>query len=177
MLSTSLAAIVLSGLAAASSAVEPTWQTDYATAVARATESKKPIAVFIAHGGAGYARVVADGGLPADATRVLGQSYVCLYVDTDTANGKELARSFEMTEGLVISGRAGEKQALRHDGKVHPTDLSRYLTRYAGTQQVVVTTETPNAVVVQPTVAAPVYTAPAPTYYQPVRPAASNCST
>src|SRR5262245_26018435 len=79
MLSTSLAALVLSGLAAASSVSQPTWQTDYATAVARAAESRKPIAVFIAHGGAGYAKLVADGSLPSDATRVLRQSYVCLY--------------------------------------------------------------------------------------------------
>jgi hypothetical protein len=176
MLSTSLAAIVLSGLAAVSTATEPAWQTDYATAVARAAESKKPIAVFIAHGGAGYAKLVASGGLPADVTRVLRQSYVCLYVDTDTVNGKELSRAFEMKEGLVISGRGGAKQALRHDGKVQPADLSSYLTRYAGANQVVTTTETPN-VVVQPVAVAPVYTAPAPVYYQPAVTAAANCST
>ena len=169
MLSTSLAAVVLSGVAAASTAVPPAWQTDYATAAARAAETKKPIAVFIARGEAGYARVAADGGLTADDIRLLRQSYVCLYVDTQTQPGKKLAEAFEMAEGLVISGRAGEKQALRHEGKVPHADLTKYLTRFAESDRVITTTESPNAA------PAVTYVQPAPVYYSQVRPAAS-CS-
>jgi hypothetical protein len=169
MLSTSLAAVVLSGVTAASSAVQPSWQTDYVKAAAQAAESSKPIAVFIAHGGAGYARVVADGGPTADDARRLKQSYVCLYVDTATDAGKKLADAFEMKEGLVISGRSGEKQALRIEGKVPQADLSKYLTRFAEPERVVTTTETPGVV-------APVVTAP-PVYYPAFRPAPASCST
>jgi hypothetical protein len=183
MLSTSLAAVLLSGVSAVSTAGQPAWQTDYAIAVTQAAELKRPIAVFIAHGGAGYARVVAEGGLTTDDTRRLRQSYVCLYVNTDTASGKKLAEAFEMTEGLVISGKAGEKQALRHEGKVPQADLSKYLTRYAEQSGVVATTETPGVaaapalVASAPVAATPMYAQPAPVYYPQVARPAASCST
>lgn len=177
MLSTSLAAVLLSGVSAVSAVGQPAWQNDYATAVMKAAELKRPIAVFIAHGGAGYSRVIAEGGLTADDARRLRQNYVCLYVDTDTAPGRKLADAFEMTEGLVISGKAGEKQALRHEGKMPQADLSKYLTRYAEQAGVVTTTETPGVAVASAPAAAPVYTQPAPVYYPQVARPAASCST
>lgn len=181
MLSTSLAAVVLSGVATVASATgQPSWQTDYPTALVRAAESNKPIAVFIAHGGAGYTRVVAEGGLTPDDVRQLKQNYICLYVDTDTRQGTKLSEAFAMSEGLIISDRTGEKQAFRHDGKVPQAELGKYLTRYADPTRVITTTDTPAAAVeVGTVVAQPVAQAPAPiipAYYPPIRPAAAACS-
>jgi hypothetical protein len=169
MLSTSLAAVVLSGLAAATSAALPVWQTDYGIAVAMAKESQKPIAVFIGRGGSGYARITSDGGLTVDENLLLQKSYVCLYVNTETANGKQLAEAFEMQEGLVISGRSGAKQALRHEGKIEHSELKKYLIRYAVQNQAVITTETPNAAkqTNSPTIVAPFQPQPAALSYIP----------
>jgi hypothetical protein len=173
MLSTSLALVVLSGVASASAA-QPTWQSDYGIALAQAVKSNKPIAVFIAQGGAGYARVVAAGGLSTDDARLLKQHYICLYVNTESAKGKKLADAFEMKEGLVISGRAGTTQALRYDGKVPQGELSKFLTRYAEADRIVTTTDTPGSLAAASTV---VVAQPAPVYYPQVRPVAAACST
>lgn len=170
MFSTSLATAAVAGLLASGSlATQPAWQTDYRTALAQSTEQQKPVAVFIARGGAGYARLVTDGGIGAEAARLLRQKYVCLYVDTGTAGGKELAGSFKMTEGIVISDRTGGVQALRHEGAVSRADLVQYLTRYSAPTQVV---QTEYVGGVQPAIvpAQPVYPQPypaQPAYSQP----------
>ena len=134
MFSTSLTTATVAGLLAtgslANQANQPTWQTSYRTALTQAGEQKKPIAVFIGRGGAGYAKLIADGGLGADAARALRKNYVCLYVDTGTASGKELAGAFQMGEGLVISDKTGGVQVLRHEGTVSKADLAGYLTRF-----------------------------------------------
>ena len=56
MMSTSLTAVVLAGLVSAVPA-QPTFHTDYAKAFSQAASAQKPIAVFIAHGEAGFARL------------------------------------------------------------------------------------------------------------------------
>ena len=173
MLSTSLAAAAVTGLLASGSiAPPPAWQTDYRKALALATEQQKPVAVFIARGATGYAGLVSGGGLNGDASRLLRQGYVCLHVDTATADGQRLAGSFQMAEGLVISSRAGTVQALRHAGPVTQADLTQYLTRFAeptpaaAVVQTVYAGTTP-AAPAQP--AAPAYSPPVyqPTYSQP----------
>ena len=58
MFSTSLATAAVAGLLASGSlAHQPAWQSDYRKALAQAAEQQKPVAVFIARGGAGYARL------------------------------------------------------------------------------------------------------------------------
>jgi hypothetical protein len=148
MLSTSLTAVVLAGLISTVPA-QPAFQTDYAKALSEATAAQKPLAVFIAHGEAGFARILADGKLDAEEARLLKASYVCVYVDTDTSAGKKLADAFEMTQGLVLSSKAGEKQALRHEGMVPSAEMSRYLEKYSDPNRVVLTTEV-GGVVLQP---------------------------
>lgn len=166
MISTSLTALAVAGALATGSipAQQPAWQSSYRTALGQAVEQHKPLAVFIGHGAAGVNRLVADGGLGADAVQLLKANYVSLYIDADTASGKGLAEAFKMTEGLVISDKTGGLQALRHEGPVKPAELTTYLTRFAATDAVV-TTETRGAAVVTPV---PVY---APAYY----PAAGGC--
>lgn len=159
MLSTSLA-VALTGALAVATPSQPNWQLNYSTAIAHAAEYHKPLAVFIAHGEGGFARVVADGTLPTDAVKLLKQGFVCVYVNTDTEGGKKLAGSFAMAEGLVISDRTGEKQALRHPGAVPPADLTRYLEKFGDPNRVVTTTEVQNVVttpVAPAAVAAPAF--------------------
>jgi hypothetical protein len=170
MFSTSLATAAVAGLLASGSlAKEPAWQTDYRQALAQAAQQHKPVAVFIARGGAGYARLVTEGGLGSDATRVLRNNYVCLYVDTATTSGRALSGAFQIGEGLVISDKTGGVQALRHEGTVSRTDLTNYLTRYVSAGQVTQTEFHGGVQPVAQTVSQPAITVQ-PTYqpvYQP----------
>lgn len=119
----------------------PNLQRDYATAYKLAAEQKKPLAVFLGHGTEGLKTLVTDGGLSAEETKILNKDYVVLYVDTDSPAGKELAKTFELTEGLVISDRSGSKQAVRYDGAVAQSELNEMLTTYAQPTRTVNTTE------------------------------------
>ena len=109
----------------------PTFAPTYSTALALAQEQKKPVAVFIGQGTDGFAKLVTDGGLTPDAAQALKTEFVCLYVDATTEAGKELAGSFQMTEGVVISDRTTGLQALRHDGAISPVALTSYATTYS----------------------------------------------
>ena len=185
MISTSLAAVVV-GLTAVGTV--PHWQTDYRTALARVSAEHKPVAVFIAAGAGGYAKLVSEGHLGADATGLLSQQYVALHVDTTTDAGRQTAQSFGMTEGVVISDRTGGVQAYRHEGAITQAELTSSLRVYASTVviaqpapvSVPVTTSTsfyPPAAVATPVVSAPVV-APLFAAPQPVSvfaPAPSSC--
>jgi hypothetical protein len=138
MISTSLTALAVAGALATGSipAQQPVWQSSYRTALGQAVGQQKPLAVFIGHGAAGVNRLVADGGLGADAVQLLKANYISLYIDADTASGKGLAEAFKMTEGLVISDKTGGTMALRHEGTLSQTALTGYLQQYQGGQPV-----------------------------------------
>lgn len=125
----------------ASGATEtPSFQTDYTKALQTAAAQQKPVAVFIGKGAAGYAKLV-GGAIPADANQLLAKNYVCVYVNTDTEAGKTLASQFDISKGLVISGKGGDVQALRYSGSVTPLELTGYLGKYRNASAVT-TTET-----------------------------------
>lgn len=133
MFSTTLAAAALGGLLVSGSITpQPTWQTDYRTALTLSAESHRPMAVFIAPGGSD--KLVVDGKIGVGAAAVLRQSYVCLAVDTTTPNGQAVAGVFGLNEGLIISDKSGGVQALRHQGTVTQEDLTKYVTTYADAQ-------------------------------------------
>ena len=174
MFTTSLTAAILSGMLASGSLDSPKWRTSYRDAASAATELRKPIAVFITTGSP--AKLVKEGTLGKDAARLLRDGFVPLTVDTTTAAGKELAKTFNLTEGLVISDRTGGVQALRHAGAVTDADLKGYLERFTAPTSVP-TTEYRGAAVAptvqpqyqiqpqyQPQYAQPVYQ---PQYVQP----------
>ena len=127
--SISMALCAAAGFLAA--APVPTFAPTYGKALALAQEQKKPVAVFIGQGTEGFAKLVTDGGLTADAAQSLKAEFICLYVDSTTEAGKDLAGSFQMTEGVVISDRAGTLQALRHEGAISPVVLTSYATTYS----------------------------------------------
>lgn len=138
MFSSTLAAVAVSGLMTATSLGSANgWQTDYSKALSIAAQQQKPMAVFIAPGGPD--RLIADGRLDQNTAKLLRQGYVALAVDPATPTGQQLAASFKMTEGLVISDKTGGVQALRHEGPVPAAELTGYLTRYAVPVQVVTT--------------------------------------
>ena len=109
----------------------PTFAPTYGQAVSLAQEQNKPLAVFIGQGTEGFAKLVTDGGLTPETARSLKTEFVCLYVDSTTEAGKDLAGSFRMTEGVVISDRTGGLQALRHEGAISPVVLTTYATTYS----------------------------------------------
>jgi hypothetical protein len=155
MFSTSLTAFAVSGLVLSGSiATQPSWQSDYRTALSLAAEQHKPLAVFIGRGEAGYSRLIPEGGIDADTGKKLRQNYICLYVDANDPAGRELAGAFGMTQGLVISDKTGGVQALRYEGSMPRAELGRYLDAHAK----------PNAV--QRTIYAGQAVQPAPTYVQ-----------
>jgi hypothetical protein len=137
---TTFAAALLGSVLSAGSVAVPSWQSDYSQAMATASAQQKPLAVFIGRGDTGYSGVV-GGEIPAEAGKLLSKSFVCVYVDTDTADGKSLSSAFGLSKGLVISSKGGNVQALRHTGSIAPTDLTGYLTRYSDPVKAVVTTE------------------------------------
>jgi len=150
MFSTTFAAVVLSAALAEAPSV-PAWESSYARASETAVAQRKPLAVFIGRGEGGYSRVV-GGNMPTEAGRLLAANYVALYVNTDTADGKRLATAFGVEEGLVISSRCGNVQALKHGGAVPAVDLTGYLTRYAAADVAVTATERAGTAVVAPVV-------------------------
>lgn len=140
MISTTFAAVALSAALSTGAVAVPNWQTDYSKALQTAATEQKPIAVFIGKGDKGFAKV-AGGDLPADASELLARNYVCVYVNTETDAGKSLAGKFQISKGLVISGKGGNVQALSYAGSITPMELTGYLTKYSNTKAVS-TTET-----------------------------------
>lgn len=119
---------------------EPAWLTDYAQAMKHVATAQKPMAVFVGNGPDGWAKVVSDGLDPA-AKKLLAEKFVCVYADTDTAAGKSLAGAFEVSKGLIISDRTGERQAYRLSGTLTQAELSRTLEKYRAAKDIQ-TTET-----------------------------------
>ncbi len=148
MMTTALVAML--GSLAAALTPAPAWQPDYATAYAQSSSAHKPLAVFIGHGSGGAGCVVAKG-LTADENKALADKFVVYYLDADTTEGKTLASSFRITEGLVISDATGGLQALKHGGGLTHDELAGYLTKYSDTTRPVTTTDVGGTLRVAPT--------------------------
>lgn len=141
---TSILAFVLLGAApVVGFSQSPTWQTDYSAAQQKAVAQQKPLAVVFGNGANGWQQV-AGGSLTADASQMLGNKYVCCYVDTATPVGQAMARKFEVNGqiGIVISDRTGNLQAFWHEGALPADAFASYLTRYADPQRRATTTDT-----------------------------------
>jgi hypothetical protein len=137
----------------------PAWLNDYSVASQRGLAQHRPLAVFIGTGESGWHEISKDGSLGAEVTELLASHYVCVYLDTNKKEARQLANSFAIADsvGLVLSDRSGKLQAFRHEGELGATELRNYLRRYADPERVALTTETkddlqPRPVVpVQPT--------------------------
>lgn len=140
MVTTTFAAVVLSAALANEATVAPAWESNYTRATETAIAQRKPLAVFIGRGEAGFAKVV-GGDMPTEASRLLASNYVAVYLNTDTAEGKRLATAFGVNEGLVLSCRGCQVQALKYGGAVPAVELAGYLTKYSAPAVAVTTTE------------------------------------
>jgi hypothetical protein len=141
---TSILMFALSGLVPAAEVRETTtWLTDYNAARKQVASAKKPLAVVLSPGAKAWGKLSSDGGLSDEAQKFLKDNYLCVFINTETEEGKRLAKEFEMPSGLgiVISDRTGDLQAFRHEGDLANSDLLRYLQRYADPNYVVVRTE------------------------------------
>jgi len=139
ILTVALASMVLTGQNAA-----PTWQTNYSQAQQQGTAQSKPLVVVFGSGPNGWSKVVRDASPTAEVTQLMGDKYVCVYVDTASPAGKQTAQNFGIAgnTGLVISDRTGSLQAFWHQGDVSGETVGRVLTRYSDPQRSVRTTET-----------------------------------
>ncbi len=144
MTTTILAAFALYGSLVPAAKPEFQAKTDYSQAMRQASAEGKPMAVLIGHGNA-FAKAMGDATLPDATAKLLLEKFVCVTVDVDTASGKELARQFQLTDGLVISSAGGTHQALRQPGPISATDLTKHATAYAGTTGTPATTVTVGA--------------------------------
>lgn len=174
MIPSSILAAV-SGLAL-SATPSPAWQSDYAAVLAQSAAANKPVAVLIGQGDAGKQ-------LPAAAAQAFQSNFICLYADISTPAGRNVAATFRLSEGLVISDRSGKIQALRHNGTVPAADLTKYAERFAAPVSVnqtehvgVVTADAAPAPVAPVMTAPPVMYAPAPAFqYAPAYRFTTGC--
>jgi hypothetical protein len=126
------AALFAALLPAHNAALAPAWQHDYRLAREMGIRENKPLVVVIGSSKTDWANLAKPAEQDETINPTLRNSYVCLFVDTDTTEGQQLARSFEMTgPGLVISTRSGETQALRKAGEVPAGELAKELVNYA----------------------------------------------
>src|SRR3954469_9245539 len=126
-----VAATLAAGMAPANLSTEPTWLNDYATAQTRVVALKKPMAVFVGSGKDGWGKVVRSGSIDPTINKLLANKFVCVYVDTDTAAGRNRATAFEVTsKGLIISDKAGTTQAYSLSGDLTREELSQTLVKY-----------------------------------------------
>jgi hypothetical protein len=142
---TSLLFIALAGIETAIPRPEsPSWLRDYDQARKEGQRASKPLAVFIGTGDQGYDRVSQGGKLSAAANRLLKAHYVCVYLNTDTPQGRRLATAFKIQDktGIVLSDRTGDYQAFCYPGALRDDELTSSLKRFADPNLLVRTTVT-----------------------------------
>src|SRR4051812_30165651 len=139
----SIALLAMTACGLANIPVTPSWERDYSTARQIGEKSKKPLAVFFGSGNVNWRQLTREGKPDAEIVKLLSDQYVRVYVNGDTADGRNLAQAFGLigTRGLVISDRTGDLQAFRFDGDLAAEDLARHLARYGSPAHVVSTTE------------------------------------
>ena len=154
-----LAILSLAGALTGHNLPAPSWESDYSLALKLAESKQKPIALFVAAGPAGWQKLTREGGLSAPASQTLSDRYICLFIDTETAQGKRTATAFGLTDslGLIISDRTGKLQAFRHTGQLSQAELADRLVKYADSGRPVATTETVAAPVPAPYTPTPSY--------------------
>ena len=141
---TSVAILAFSTLCSVSAADALVWRTDYGAAQEHAQAVGKPLAVFVGSGTRGWEKVARGGKLSARATRLLAASYVPVYLNTDTRQGKRLAADLQITKGrgLVLSDATGQLQAFWHEGDLTDAALRGHLKHFADPERAVLVTET-----------------------------------
>lgn len=112
----------------------PIWMKDYATALKCSRQEHKPLAIFIGCGKDGWNNIVRGGKLGKDLEDMLSKEFVCVYLDAETPEGKRLASTLKVSDGmgLVLGDRNGEYIDHRHSGAMSEGELSGCLSRCCG---------------------------------------------
>lgn len=139
---TSLVLVALMGPGAAPTVTAapeaPSWQASYEAARAAGRERGKPLVIFIGSGPAGWQKLTEEGGLTRRSRQLLTEGYVCVYVDQASADGRKLAKAFEVSSGtgLVISSRDADSQAFSYRGTMSQGELEETLQKYTSVSAV-----------------------------------------
>ena len=109
------------------------WMRDYKLALNEGVKEGKPLAVFVGTGFGHYGDLAQDGALNDTIKRILADSYVCVYLDANSANQATLIQAFAVTKGkgIVLSDRSGRVQAYQHDGSITVAELTNQLQYFA----------------------------------------------
>src|SRR5262245_8008408 len=140
---TSVLVLALTGPMGINPNQEPIWLDDYGSGCKQCEKVGKPLILFVGSGAQGWKSLSRDGQIGQETSEILAQKYVCVYIDTNRKEGRELAMALEIPNhlGIVISDSTGHYQAFRHEGDLRNQDLNRYLRRYSDPQRVVASTE------------------------------------
>src|SRR3954468_6608873 len=111
MYSSIIGVALAAALAPSHATLAPAWLTDYPAARQQGGREQKPLVVVIGSGKTPWANLAQAAEQDDTINRTLRAHYVCVFVDTDTDEGQQLARAFALDKGLVISDRAGGQQA------------------------------------------------------------------
>jgi hypothetical protein len=138
---------IFAALAVMIAAPSAAWESSYSQGQKQAAAQQKPLVVVFAPGSNAWTKVVKGENPSLDVGKLLAESYVCVFVDTATDSGKQLATNFALQadKGLVVSDRAGGTQAFWHQGDMTNDQMLHYLGKYADPNVVVQRTETVNA--------------------------------
>ena len=142
MLST-LSVVAALGAMVQSISLSSAWNDDYRAARELGLQHHRPLAVFLGKGAFDWKQITREGQTNAGVQKLLAERYVRVYIDTDTAYGRELATSLGLagSRGLVISDRTGDVMAFRHDGDLAAWEVAQRLARYSDPDLTVRTTE------------------------------------
>jgi hypothetical protein len=144
-------ALVAALSTAHNAALAPSWQHDYRMARELGSRENKPLVVVIGSGKTDWANLAKPAEQDGSINQTLRSSYVCLFVDTDTTDGQQLARSFDMSgPGVVISTRSGEVEAYRKAGEVPAGELAKELVNHTNDEYVARKLAPPAPAPVQP---------------------------
>jgi hypothetical protein len=131
-------AIALVALYAPSVDQRSSWSANYWQARKLGQQQGKPVAVIVGEGQSGFERLSREGWSPA-VQKTLQESYVCVYADRSTREGRSLADALAINTdvGVVLSDRTGEIQAFHHDGALPERELVQRLQHFADPNVVV----------------------------------------
>jgi hypothetical protein len=119
------------------------WHSDYQKARGACMTAKKPMAVVVGAGLGGWHKLAKEGKMGEETMKLLREHYVCLFIDSETPEGKKLAADFALSSGgIVLSDKTCDIQAFYHNGTLAEIDLVACLKKCADPNRTVRTTET-----------------------------------
>jgi len=107
----------------------PRWHSDYFAAQELARKQNRPLAVFVGAGDLGFHQVSSDSLLSGEAMHTLAEHFVCVFLDRQDKAQHDLITqlAFKTGPGLVLSDRAGARQAVWHAGTLSHAALLQAL--------------------------------------------------